>query len=244
MDRYIGLDVHTTSCTFAVVGPSGKRLRSAVVETNGQALLEFLGQVRGARHLCFEECTQSEWLYEVLSPHVAELVVAGLGARKQARRKDKSDLRDAFGLAEQLRIGGLETRVYKGLGQFGRLRKLVRVHSKIVEDVVRAKNRLKAMYRSRGISTPANGFYPAKDRERWLACLPSKMRDAAQMLFEEHDVILVARRATERAMLAEARKHKEALLLRTCPGIGEIRAAQLAAIIVSPHRFRTKRQLW
>ena len=26
MDRYIGLDVHTSSCTLAVVGPSRKRL--------------------------------------------------------------------------------------------------------------------------------------------------------------------------------------------------------------------------
>ncbi len=25
MDRYIGLDVHASSCTLAVVGPSGKR---------------------------------------------------------------------------------------------------------------------------------------------------------------------------------------------------------------------------
>ncbi len=30
-----GLDVHTTSCTFCVVGPSGRRLQTTVVETNG-----------------------------------------------------------------------------------------------------------------------------------------------------------------------------------------------------------------
>ena len=34
MDRYIGLDVHSSSCTLAVVGPSGKRLGTHVVETN------------------------------------------------------------------------------------------------------------------------------------------------------------------------------------------------------------------
>ncbi len=32
MDRYIGLDAHTSSCTVATIGPSGKRLRSQVVE--------------------------------------------------------------------------------------------------------------------------------------------------------------------------------------------------------------------
>ena len=47
MDRYIGLDAHTSSCTPAVVGPSGKRLGSHVVETNARALIEVLrGAVR------------------------------------------------------------------------------------------------------------------------------------------------------------------------------------------------------
>ena len=33
MDRFIGLDAHLSSCTMAVVGPSGKRLKTDVVET-------------------------------------------------------------------------------------------------------------------------------------------------------------------------------------------------------------------
>jgi len=33
MDRYIGLDAHTSSCTVATIGQSGKRLQSQVVET-------------------------------------------------------------------------------------------------------------------------------------------------------------------------------------------------------------------
>ena len=45
-------------------------------------------------------------------------------------------------------------------------------------------------------------------------------------------------------MLAEARKHRAVRIVQTCPGIGEIRAAQVVAIIVAPQRFRTKRQLW
>ncbi|MEO8181040.1 MAG: hypothetical protein ABI895_19565, partial [Deltaproteobacteria bacterium] len=37
MDRYIGMDVHAMSCTLTIVGPSGRQLKSDVVETNGQA---------------------------------------------------------------------------------------------------------------------------------------------------------------------------------------------------------------
>ena len=45
MDRYIGLDVHAASTTFAVVGPSGKRLGTHVVETNGLAVVEQLKRI-------------------------------------------------------------------------------------------------------------------------------------------------------------------------------------------------------
>ena len=39
MDRYIGIDAHSASCTVAVLGPTGKRISSQVIETNGRSLL-------------------------------------------------------------------------------------------------------------------------------------------------------------------------------------------------------------
>ena len=44
--------------------------------------------------------------------------------------------------------------------------------------------------------------------------------------------------------MAEGQKHSTTILLRPIPGIGPLRAAQLVALIQTPHRFRTKRQLW
>ena len=76
MDRYIGLNAHASSCTVATVGPSGRRLHSQIVETNAGALIRVLRGIPGTRHLCLEEGTHATWLYEVLSPHVEEIVVA------------------------------------------------------------------------------------------------------------------------------------------------------------------------
>ena len=42
MERYFGLDVHSTSCTAGVLSANGKRLQSVVLETSGKALIEFL----------------------------------------------------------------------------------------------------------------------------------------------------------------------------------------------------------
>jgi hypothetical protein len=66
MDRYIGIDSHVDSCTLGVVGSSGRRLKSIVVETNGRALVEAVQSIPGRRHICVEEGTQSAWLYELL----------------------------------------------------------------------------------------------------------------------------------------------------------------------------------
>jgi hypothetical protein len=76
MERYIGMDVHAASCTLAVISEKGRKLKDFPVETNGQALVEAVRMIPGHKHLVFEEGLQSAWLYETLSPHVDELVVA------------------------------------------------------------------------------------------------------------------------------------------------------------------------
>ncbi len=101
MERYIGLDVHAASCTLAVVSEKGRKLRDFPVETNGQALVEAVRMIPGHKHLVLEEGLQSAWLYETLSPHVDEIVVTGV----TQSRGPKSDKRDAYGLAEKLRVG-------------------------------------------------------------------------------------------------------------------------------------------
>jgi hypothetical protein len=145
MDRYIGLDAHSSSCTVGVIGPSGKRLQTQVLETNARVLIDFIRTIPVTRHLCLEEGTQSNWLYEVLSPHVQEMVV--MGVRKN--RGPKSDKIDAFGLAEKLRIGAVETRVYKKRGAFGTLGECCRAYNFLVADSVRVQNRIKSLFRSR-----------------------------------------------------------------------------------------------
>jgi hypothetical protein len=152
MERYIGLDVHAASCTVAVVSQAGRRLKDFPVETNGSALVEALRMIPGHRHLVFEEGLQSAWLYETLSPHVDEFVVAGV----TRSRGPKSDRRDAYGLAEKLRTGSLDKQVFKAPRRFTLLRELSRIHLTLVRDVVRVQARLENLYRGSGISRGRN----------------------------------------------------------------------------------------
>jgi len=240
MDKYIGIDVHSASCTIAVVDAHGKRAGLHVVATNGQEIVECLAVIPGQRHVCFEEGTQSGWLYEVLEPHAVEVVVAGVAGSRGA----KDDKRDAFGLAEDLRLGAIKTRVFKSGGPFKPLRELARTHRMVVADVVRTKNRIKSAYRSRGVPVAGKSAYSSAGREQWQEQLPEAYRGPLLTLYAELDALEEVRSDAEKALVQEARKFPITKLLATCPGLGAIRAAQLVPIVVSPHRFRTKRQFW
>jgi transposase len=240
MERYIGLDVHAASTTFAVLGESGRRLGTHVVETNGRALVDQLKTIPGKRHVCLEEGAQSAWLYEILSPHAEEVVVAAV----PESRGQKSDEKDAFHLAEQLRIGALKKRVFKEVGEYGTLRELSRAHSMVVQDVVRVQNRIKALFRSRGVSVAGKSVYSEKGREECLKKLPDASLCAATTLYAQYDAVEEIRRQAEKALVTEAHRHAMSRVLESCPGLGPIRVAQLMPIVVSPGRFRTKRQFW
>ena len=124
-----------------MISESGKRLGSYVVETNGQALVEQLKTIPGQKHVGLEEGTQSAWLYEILSPHAEEVVVAMV----PESRGQKNDQLDAFGLAERLRTGAIERKVFKEAGEYKALRELARTHAMVVQDVVRVQNRIKTV---------------------------------------------------------------------------------------------------
>lgn len=239
MDKFAGLDVHAVSCTLAVMSASGKRLKSEVLETNGRVLVDALRRISGRVHLCIEEGTQSAWLYEILSPHVLELVVT-VPERNEGQ---KDDLRDAWGLADDLRTGRVKTRVYKAPTQLAGLRSAACAYRLATQDVVRTKNRLKAVLRSRGIAADGD-LYDTAARKKWLKQLPAAHRRLAEWLGSELDKIQPLRAEAEEWLLAEAKAHPIVRTLATGPGMGPIRTAQLVAIVGTPHRFRVSRQFW
>ncbi len=240
MERYIGLDVHAASCTLAIVSGTGKRLRDFPVETSGQALIEAVSAIPGHRHLILEEGTQSAWLYETLERHVDEIVVVNV----RESRGQKNDSRDAYGLAEKLRIGAIDKPVFKAPVQFRKLRETARVHEMLVRDVVRVQARLKSIYRSRGVATPGATVYSPAHRQHWLAKLPPASAYAAGRLYEHYDALTGIKDQTTAELVAEAKRFPIARILATAPGLGPIRVARMIPIVVTPHRFRTRQQFW
>lgn len=240
MERYIGADVHAASMSFSVLGAAGKQVRRDVVETHGPALVGYLKQLPGTLHLCIEEGEWSQWLYEILSPHVAEMVVY----RGEWKPGVKSDAIDAHGLAEKLRTGTLGRPVFKDARRFTALRAKARAYPMLTRDVARVKSRLKSFYRARGVPCAGEAVYKPVERTKRARALPPAVRQAVALVGRELDALVALKAEAEQEMVREAPRHAIARVLETAPGLGPIRVAPLLPIVVTPWRFRTKRQLW
>ena len=66
----------------------------------------------------------------------------------------------------------------------------------------------------------------------------------AASLLAQLDVLLELRPKVKAAMIAAARRQPGWKILRTIPFFGPIRVAEILAIMRTPFRFRTKRNLW
>jgi transposase len=242
--KYIGMDVHKEAIVIAVLNSQGKLVMESVIETKANSILQFLRGLRGPLQVTWEEGTWASWLYDLVQPHVDEVVVCNPRRNALLKEGSKSDKIDARKLADLLRTGMLRG-VYHGENGLRTLRELARSYQTISKDLNRVMNRLKAVYRGWGIACGGAQVYAPRYREEWLAKLEhAGVRRRAEFLYQQLDELQSLRRMVRGELLAESRKHKAAKLLRQIPCIGPIRAARLLALIQTPHRFRSKRQLW
>src|SRR5262249_30792052 len=151
---------------------------------------------------------------------------------------------DARKLAELLRENYLKS-VYHGETGVRTLRELARSYLTTTKDLTRVISRLKALYRSWAIPCAGRDVYYARHRNHWLEKIPQGgVRRRAEHLYQQLDVMKVLRQQARRELLAEGRKNQGTRQLRQIPYVGLIRSALLVALIQTPNRFRSKRQLW
>jgi transposase len=239
--QYVGIDVHQATLVCVVKDESGATTIESRVATRREAIEGFIRGLGEHTHVAFEEGSQAQWLYELLRP-IAERVVV-CDPRKIASKGNKDDQRDAEHLSELLRLNAVQPVYHEPNGR--KLKELVRGYEALVDDSLRVMLRIRAIYRSRAIAVRSRSVYQAKHRSEWLdQVTDGGGRFRAEQLYTQLDQVLALRRRARTAVLREACNHGPYRLLRTVPGIGPLRAAELIAVIADPHRFRTKRQLW
>ena len=243
-EKYIGMDVHQATISVAVMDSKGKLIMECIIETKAATILEFIQGVRGTLAVTFEEGTCAAWLHDLLKPHVSRLVVCD--PRKNALLKDgsKSDRIDARKLAELLR-GNQLSPVYHGDHGVRTLKELGRSYLTITKDLTRVMSRIKALYRSWAIPCSGTTVYAGRHRSEWLAKISEPgVRLRAERFYQQLDMLRALHQEARRDFVVESHRHPAVKLLRQIPSIGPIRAALLVALLQTPQRFRTKRQLW
>jgi Transposase len=191
--KYIGMDVHKDAIAVAVMNSAGKVVMESILETKAATLLQFVRGLRGNLLVTFEEGTWAAWLYDVLKPHVEEMVICNPRRNALLKEGSKSDKVDARKLAELLRAGLLRA-VYHGENGLWTLQELARSYLTISKDQARVMNRLKALYRSWGISCSGRQVYTRRHRDRWLSRIAQLgVRRRAELFYQQMDGLSVVR---------------------------------------------------
>src|ERR1051325_10391500 len=203
--KYVAFDVHKSTTSVAVLNLDGELVTQAVIETQAPAIRDFLRGLSGQVHLTFEEGTHSQWLFELARSLVADLVVCN--AKHSSSVGNKSDKADALKLAQYLRAGLLKA-VYHGSATTQALKQLAHNYDSITGDTQRVMNRVKSLYRSRGIACTGMDVYYTRNRQQWLDKLTEEgMRLRAEFLYKQLDHLRPLRRDAKKALVKEAQHH-------------------------------------
>jgi hypothetical protein len=134
--KFIGLDVHKTSISAAVLDQDGKLVMQSIFATHAAAILGFIHGIGGSLRVTFEEGTHSAWLYDLLRHQVAEVLVCNPRKNALLKSGNKSDQIDCRKLAELLR-GGLLSAVNHGQSSALTVKELGRTYTALTEDTIR-----------------------------------------------------------------------------------------------------------
>jgi hypothetical protein len=146
-------------------------------------------------------------LYDLIKPHVTELIVCNPRRSALLKEGSKSDRIDARKLVELLRSNMLRS-VYHGENGVRTLKELARSYLTISKDLGRVMSRVKAIYRSWGIPCVGKQIYAPRYRSEWLGKIQEAgVRRRAEFYYQQFDAFRALRQEVRRERLAEAQKH-------------------------------------
>lgn len=243
MRNFIGIDVASEVCSVVTMTEKGRLITECNIPTTAENIRQIVKGIRRPRTVVFEECCQAAWLYSILEPYVDDVFVCDPRKNKSLSGHSKSDRNDAFNLAERAR-GGHLSRVWHGGEKFQELRNRLRLYQALTQESTAVKNKMKAVFRSRGLRVGAVVYNP-EQRQATLELLPLQAhKERVSSLGEVLDAISEQRSIAEKMLIRATRSNAMYKSLMSIPQIGEIRAATIIAEVGTPSRFRSRKQFW
>lgn len=244
VETFVGIDAHSEKCSIKAVSRQGENVLEIEVSTSAKSLKKTLKGLEKPVWAMVESSCMAPFVKDCIEAAVDRVIVCETRENRWiARSENKSDQADADRLARLLRMGEFkEVHVPKGLRR-DRL-EVLRLYRKAQGDVIRTKNRLKSKYREHGINVAGKKVYHPDHRDEYLNQIKRpNVRYMIETLYRklDNDEASAAEILSRlNSLMKNTREHK---ILKTIPGVGDMLATIMAAVIDDPHRFKGKRQL-
>lgn len=222
--HYIAVDWSQRNMAIARMSDSSSKVHVIDVPSSVKELQLYLSRLQGEKILTFEESNPSQWLYTELRDFVDKLVVCDPYRNRLLSDGPKTDKIDATKLCQLLKADLLKGVFHSG-DQFILLRRLVSGYTDVVKSGVRLLNQRTAIFRSNG--TTAKGENPPHAIDQFVL---EGLNVGIERYSEE-------KKRYEKKFKETAKQYANVRLLTSLPGIAEINAVKILAIVVDPRRF-------
>jgi len=239
------LDIHAKHITICVLDGNGK-VRERCTVRQVEQLMQFLKKLPGRFRVCYEASTGYGRFFELLSTVAERVVVAHPGLLKIIfRSKQKNDRRDAEKLAQLLFVDQVPA-VHVPSADIRAWRELITFRRRRIECRTRAKNGLRCLLRSLGLTAPPGGGLWTRKGLAWLRQLTFQNPMHAlkrDTLLQDIDNLSQQIARVEQELARFAEESAAVQILRSIPGVGIRTAEAVAAFIDNPHRFAHSKQV-
>ncbi|WP_263842080.1 IS110 family transposase [Salinibacter sp.] len=244
---YIGLDVHSRTCTMAWLNEEGASRGPSTFRTSGENLREEISDIKAdEKALTLEEGPLAFWTARVLDGLVDRTVVCDPRENYLiSRSARKDDEADAKALARLLRLGEVKE-VYQPENDRRALFKQAASHYTDLRDQLRAlKQKIKDRLKRWGLwQIPSTDVYSKSGRGAYLEKLShDRIRTQVESLYRLLDQTSKEKREARKELIDLGQPYWEIEEFQKIPGIGPIGSHLFDAIIQTPHRFSKKQQL-
>jgi hypothetical protein len=246
---FLGLDLHSATTVLVVLNASGKLLSTQRFATTGRNLIDAVAAVRATdKRVVVEETPMTHWAIETLRPWCTRIVSSDPKQNRWiSRNTQKCDETDAERLAELLRLGRLKEVYHTHDSDRFAFKAAVQHYLDVQRDRVRAKNKIKALFKRVGLTSIDGACaYSKKYRPVLLDIVPEhgNWRLSLQRLYRHYDWLHAEVRQALREVQTQGKGYWEIPQFQRMTGVGPVTSHTISAFLQTPHRFCSKSALY
>lgn len=240
MKVYVGLDVSVKSTAICIVDEKGRVIKERSLATEPATIADWLIKTKyQIVRVGHEAGSLSAWLHEGLQQ--AGLPVVCVEARHMATAlaamPNKTDRKDAQGIAEMMRFGWYRS-VHVKSHQAQELRLLLVARQTLIGTRRNIENTIRGTLKVFGLKVGAVSRLKFTERVRELVCNRPEIADTIGALLTVRDAVMAQYTELHRRLKQAAREDAVCRRLMTAPGVGPVVAVNFRAGVDEPKRFK------